>query len=123
MNLLPGTVAGTTVRLSDGTAIPLPPGTTGAEGRAVHLGIRADNIMPEGHSMPHTAHMAHVEMPVTLTEPLGTETLLFGTLAGTEVQAKMLNPRPVRTGEILRFGIALDKCHLFDAETGASLRV
>jgi multiple sugar transport system ATP-binding protein len=123
MNLLPGTVAGTTVRLSDGTAIPLPPGTAGREGQAVHLGIRADNIMPEGHSMPPTAHMAHVEMPVTLTEPLGTETLLFATLAGTEVQAKMLNPRPVVPGERLRFGIALDKCHLFDAATGASLRV
>ncbi len=88
----------------------------------MQLGVRADNIMPEGHALPPTAHMAHVELPVTLTEPLGTETLLFATLSGTEVQAKMLNPRPVRPGEVLRFGIALDKCHLFDAGTGASLR-
>jgi multiple sugar transport system ATP-binding protein len=79
--------------------------------------------MPEGHSMPPTEHMAYVEMPVTLTEPLGTETLLFATLSGVEVQAKMLNPRPVAMGERLRFGIALDKCHLFDATTGSTLRV
>ena len=34
----------------------------------------------------------------------------------------MLNPRPVQTGEVLRFGIALYKCHLFDADTGLSLK-
>ncbi|WP_207102593.1 ABC transporter ATP-binding protein [Paracoccus shandongensis] len=123
MNLLPGTVQGGRVVLADGTAVPVPPGLHVADGRRVHLGIRADNIMPEGHSLPPTAHMAHVDMPVTLTEPLGTETLLFATLAGAEVQAKMLNPRPVTPGERLRFGIALDKCHLFDADSGVSLRM
>ena len=122
MNLLPGTVAGGAVRLADGTSLPMPPGIAARDGQAVQFGVRADNIMPDGHALPPTEHMAHVEMPVTLTEPLGTETLLFGALAGTEVQAKMLNPRAVRTGERLRFGIALDKCHLFDAATGASLR-
>ncbi|MGA0542880.1 ABC transporter ATP-binding protein [Neotabrizicola sp. VNH66] len=122
MNLLSGTVQAGRVVLADVTAIPVPPDLKVADGRRVQLGIRADNIMPEGHAMPPTAHMAHVDMGVTLTEPLGTETLIFATLAGTEVQAKMLNPRPVTPGEVLRFGIALDKCHLFDAETGASLR-
>jgi multiple sugar transport system ATP-binding protein len=122
MNLLPGTVQAGRVVLADGTAIPVPPGLHVAEGRRVQLGIRADNIMPDGHSLPPTTHMAHVEMSVTLTEPLGTETLLFAILAGTEVQAKMLNPRPVTPGERLRFGIALDKCHLFDADSGVSLR-
>ena len=122
MNMVPGTVAGAVVRLADGTEIPVPPGQKPAEGQAVLFGIRADNIMPDGHALPPTAHMAHVEMPVTLTEPLGTETVLYGSLAGAEVQAKMLNPRPVATGERLRFGIALDKCHLFDAASGVSLR-
>ena len=123
MNLVAATVAGGALRLADGTSVPLPPGHAAAEGQAVHLGLRADNIMPEGHAMPPTAHMARVEMAVSLTEPLGTETLLFANLAGTEVQAKMLNPRPVRPGERLTFGIALDKCHLFDAATGTSLRL
>ena len=122
MNLVAGVVQGGDVRLRDGTLLPLPPAMRTVEGQAVHLGVRADNIMPEGHAMPPTEHMAYVDMAVSLTEPLGTETLLFATLAGTEVQAKMLNPRPVLPGERLRFGIALDKCHLFDAATGASLR-
>ena len=122
MNLLDGTVQGGQVVLTDGTTIPLPPGLPVADGRRVQFGIRADNIMPEGHALPPTPHMAFVDMPVTLTEPLGTETLLYATLAGTEVQAKMLNPRPVAPGERMRFGIALDKCHIFDADTGISLR-
>jgi multiple sugar transport system ATP-binding protein len=79
--------------------------------------------MPEGHSLPQTAQMAWVDLEVSLTEPLGTETLLFTELAGTEIQAKMLNPRPVAPGEKMRFGIALDRCHLFDASTGESLRI
>ncbi|NPD14775.1 sn-glycerol-3-phosphate ABC transporter ATP-binding protein UgpC [Xinfangfangia sp. D13-10-4-6] len=122
MNLLPGVAKDGQIVLADGTAIPLPPGYKLAEGRRIQLGIRADNIMPEGHALPPTAHMAHVDMKVTLSEPLGTETVVYAQLSGTEVQAKMLNPRPVQTGEVLRFAIALDKCHLFDADTGLSLK-
>jgi multiple sugar transport system ATP-binding protein len=123
MNLIDGVVTGPDIRLADGTLLPLPPEHNAAEGQAVRYGIRADNIMPDGHAMPPTPNMAHVMMAVSLTEPLGTETLLFASLAGTEVQAKMLNPRPVTNGEMLRFCIALDKCHLFDAASGKSLRV
>ena len=122
MNLLSGVVKGDQLGLSDGTVIPLPPGVKLADGRRVQLGIRADNIMPEGHALPPTAHMAHVGMKVTLSEPLGTETVVYAQLAGSEIQAKMLNPRPLVPGEVLRFGIALDKCHLFDADTGLNLK-
>ena len=123
MNLINGVVTGGDVQLADGTLLPVPPGHRASEGQAVRYGIRADNIMPEGHAMPPTANMSHVTMAVSLTEPLGTETLLFASLAGTEVQAKMLNPRPVINGEQLQFGITLDRCHLFDAASGKSLRV
>ncbi len=123
MNLLAGRMEGGAVLLADGTRLPVPPGHAAAEGRAVQFGLRADNIMPVGHALPATANMAEVAMEVQLSEPLGTETLLFATLSGTEVQAKMLNPRPVRMGERLQFQISLDKCHLFCAESGAALRV
>ncbi|MHC8493595.1 ABC transporter ATP-binding protein [Thalassospira sp. SM2505] len=122
MNLLSGTVKGSSIEFEDGTLLPVPPGYEIADGQAVTFGVRADNIMPVGHALPRGEHMAEVEMAVDLTEPLGTETLLFATLAGTEVQAKMLNPRPVQSGERMTFQIMLDKCHLFDAETGATLR-
>ncbi len=123
MNLIAATVQGEDLRLTDGTLLPVPPGHKVRDGQAVELGIRADNMMPEGHALPPTEHMAYVDMAVSLTEPLGTETLLFASLSDTEVQAKMLNPRPVRSGERMRFGIALDKCHLFDAASGDTLRI
>ncbi|MFW2543932.1 ABC transporter ATP-binding protein [Primorskyibacter sp. 2E107] len=122
MNLLDGVIRGGDVVLEDGTTVPMPPRYAAAEGRRVQLGMRADNIMPVGHSLPPTEHMARIDMGVNLTEPLGTETLLFAELAGAEVQAKMLNPRPVKAGERMTFQIMLDKCHLFDAESGMALR-
>ncbi|MDG4719787.1 MULTISPECIES: ABC transporter ATP-binding protein [Thalassospira] len=122
MNLLDGVVKGFELEFAGGTRLPVPPGYATQDGQAVTFGVRADNIMPVGHALPRGEHMAEVEMAVDLTEPLGTETLLFATLAGTEVQAKMLNPRPVQSGERMTFQIMLDKCHLFDAETGATLR-
>lgn len=123
MNLLPGRISGGRILLANGAAIDLPPGFAARDGAEVELGIRADNITPEGHGLPESGPVAHVEMKVSLTEPLGTETLIFATMAGTEVQAKMLNPRMVKPGEVLRFGIALAKCHLFDRASGESLRV
>ena len=50
------------------------------------------------------------------------QSLILTELAGVEVQGKMLNPRPVQPGEVLSFRLSLDHCHLFDAETGNSLR-
>ncbi|WP_417804434.1 ABC transporter ATP-binding protein [Thalassospira lucentensis] len=122
MNLLDGIVKDGQIEFADGTRLPVPPGYSTDEGQAITFGVRADNIMPVGHALPRGEHMAEVEMAVDLTEPLGTETLLFAVLAGTEVQAKMLNPRPVQRGERMTFQIMLDKCHLFDAETGDTLK-
>ena len=77
-----------------------------------------------GRMCDPTVPLLHAEfdMRVDLSEPLGTESLLFASLAGKEVQAKMLNPRPVNDGERLRFQLDLTRCHLFDAETEQSLR-
>lgn len=122
MNLLDGVVKNGQIEFADGTRLAVPPGYSTDEGQAITFGVRADNIMPVGHALPRGEHMAEVEMAVDLTEPLGTETLLFAVLAGTEVQAKMLNPRPVHRGERMTFQIMLDKCHLFDAETGDTLK-
>jgi len=122
MNLLDGVVKGGNVVLTDGTTLPIPPLYAASEGQDVQFGVRADNIMPVGHALPPSAHMCEMEMAVNLTEPLGTETVLYAELAGKEVQAKMLNPRPVAMGERMMFQITLDKCHLFDAGTGVALK-
>ncbi|MBN9022863.1 MAG: TOBE domain-containing protein, partial [Rhizobiales bacterium] len=92
-----------------------------AEGRPVRLGVRSEDIVPEGHGMiPADAHP--FSAPVTLTESLGNETLLFAQLAGNEITARMQRPRPVADGEIVNFLLDRQRLHLFDAETGRSLR-
>ncbi|SMX38222.1 ABC transporter ATP-binding protein [Octadecabacter ascidiaceicola] len=125
MNLIDGTVSGTdTIKLAGGLDVPVPAAARGqvTDGQKVQFGFRADNLMPEGHAVQEEGEKANLELTVTLTEPLGTETVLFTDIAGTEVQAKMLNPRPVRPGEVLKFRLMLDKCHVFDANTTEAIR-
>ncbi|WP_298969353.1 ABC transporter ATP-binding protein [uncultured Roseobacter sp.] len=125
MNLLDGIVQQDgTLQLGGGVTLNVPQQYTAKTrpGQKVVLGFRADNLMPCGHSLPMEGESAEIEMTVVLSEPLGTETLLFGALAGQEVQAKMLNPRPVSNGERMMFNLDLTRVHLFDGESQKSLR-
>lgn len=89
--------------------------------RELTLGVRPDAISPEGHGLPVEGESASLSMPVTLSEDLGAEAALFADLGGGQVQSVMFNPRPVSSGEQLAFNVAIDKCHLFDGETGQNL--
>jgi len=123
MNLLHGRVGKTGLEFADGFTLPTPREFSDlAVGREIILGFRADNMMPQGHAFEMDEPSPPIEMPVVVSEPLGTETLLYTRLAGQEVQAKMLKPRPVADGECLTFHLDLARCHLFDAGTQQSLR-
>ena len=124
MNLIDGIANGATIALAGGLEVPVPAAARGrlATGQAVRFGFRANDLTPEGHSVSGRGATATVDLEVVLTEPLGTETVLFAELGGTEIQAKMLNPRPVAPGERLRFLLRLDKCHVFDRETTRAVR-
>jgi len=123
MNLVDGVVQQGRIVLNDDVTVPVP-ASAGAlqDGQAVKFGFRADNLMPVGHAVEEEGTVHEFDLTVTLTEPLGTETLLFTSLAGVEVQAKMFNPRPVEPGKQLRFRLMLDKCHVFDARSGQAMR-
>lgn len=123
MNLVDGVVQKGQIILNGGISVPIP-ATAGPleNGQSVKFGFRADNLMPAGHAVEEEGAVHELDLSVTLTEPLGTETLLFTNMAGVEVQAKMFNPRPVAPGEQLGFRLMLDKCHVFDAETGKAVR-
>lgn len=125
MNLIDGVISGgETIRLDGGLSVPVPKNARAhvRDGQRVQFGFRADNLMPEGHSVQEEGQTADLELTVTLTEPLGTETVLFTNIAGTEVQAKMLNPRPVQPGETLKFQLMLDKCQVFDEASSQAIR-
>ncbi len=112
------------VKISANVSIPVPEGLENkvTNGQKIYFGFRADNLMPEGHTLPMEGQLASLDMDVVIAEPLGAETLLFADLDGTEVQAKMLHPRLVQPGERLTFKLLLSKCHLFDAETTLAIR-
>ena len=63
-----------------------------------------------------------IELPVSITEPLGNETLVFVEFTGRDWVSRMLNPKPLRSGERVDMSLDLSQAHLFDAGTGRSLR-
>jgi multiple sugar transport system ATP-binding protein len=126
MNFIEGEVTanGSGLVFANGSlTVPLPAGRfEAAPGRPVSLGVRPEDIVPEGHGLP-PPRSVEISAPVSLTEMLGNETLLFITLGGTEAIARMQQPREVAADETMRFRINVDRIHLFDAATGASMRV
>jgi multiple sugar transport system ATP-binding protein len=125
MNLVNAVVQGeNAIVLEDGSHLPIPSSAKNRvkDGQKVLLGFRADHLMPKGHAISSEGPTGEFELPINLSEPLGAESILYTEIAGQEVQAKMLNPRPVVSGEVLKFELQLDECHLFDSETTEAIR-
>ncbi|MEO9229360.1 MAG: sn-glycerol-3-phosphate ABC transporter ATP-binding protein UgpC [Devosia sp.] len=111
-------------RLADGLAIPVPADLTNKiiVGQKLVVGFRPESLAPKGHALQSTGNSLALTRSVVIAEPLGTETILFTDLAGQEVQGRMLNPRPVKAGEVMDFVLDLGRLHLFDKASGRSLR-
>jgi multiple sugar transport system ATP-binding protein len=118
MNQLDAVVEAGAAKLSDGVTVPLPEGLGVREGQEIVLGFRPESFAPRGHSLHGDAQSLAVTRQVDIAEPLGTETILFVTLGGKDVQGKMLNPRAVRPGETLEFTLDLSRLHVFDKASG-----
>ena len=125
MNLIPGRIAGDSVQFSGGVSVPVPTRVVERvqEGQDVIFGIRPDDLSPVGHGIHEARETTELELTVGLAELLGTETLIYTTLAGQEVQGKMFDPRDLDEGERSTFRLSLDKAHVFDAASGRSVRL
>ena len=126
MNLKDAEVADGRLVFANGDALPLPARFKDrvTAGQKVTFGLRPDDLYPEGHGI-HSGHETDVRtqaLAVTITEPLGNETLVFSDFAGSEWVGRMLNPRPLRAGETVPFCFDLSQAHLFDGATGKTLR-
>ena len=112
-------------RLTDGMDIPVPAEFAAkvAGGQQIVLGFRPESLAPKGHALHSASESVALTRPVVIAEPLGTETIVFTELAGREVQGRMLNPRPVRAGEVMEFVLDLTRLHFFDKTSGRSLRL
>jgi multiple sugar transport system ATP-binding protein len=123
MNQLPAEVVDGTLRLACGATVPVPSRLRDrvVAGQKVVLGVRPDDISPEGFGLMEDGEAATLDLIVDIAEPLGMESLIYTRLAGQEVMAKLYGPRLVTPGERLTCRLALDRAHLFDAETGRNL--
>jgi len=122
MNFVPAVVGEGTVIKAGGIDLPVKPGRFNlpAPGTAVTLGIRPEDIVPEGHgTRPELG--ADFSAPVNFAEMLGNESLLFADFGGTEIVARMQHPRPIEPDQPVRFRIDGTRVHLFNTETQDSL--
>jgi multiple sugar transport system ATP-binding protein len=114
------------VHLADGIVVPAPRRAVAhlLDGQKIVLGVRADDLTPVGHGTTNAGQsLTRLTRTVTISEPLGTESLLFTSIGGKEVVAKMHNPRPLREDEIMEFELVVDRLHVFDAATGENVLV
>ncbi|KRB59478.1 sugar ABC transporter ATP-binding protein [Rhizobium sp. Root708] len=127
MNLKDAEIADRQVVFENGDRLPIPARFRDrvSVGQKITFGLRPDDLYPTGHGL-HSGHEADVhsqDLPVTLTEPLGNETLVFSDFGNAEWVGRMLNPRPLRPGERVNFCFDLAQAHLFDRDSGRTLRV
>ena len=90
-------------------------------GMPIVAGFRPEDMVPEGHGM-NPQQAVEISANVDFTEMLGNETLLFSTIGDVEFISRMQQPRMVEPDETLTFRFNLERMHLFDAQTGRSIR-
>jgi multiple sugar transport system ATP-binding protein len=124
MNFLPVELSGSgegAALTAPGFTVPLPApfrdAVGGSTGSKFILGVRPEHIdvADTGGLVPSAQAKADV------VEYLGNEELLHIIVAGTDVVAVVSSDRNVRPGDVVTLHLPLDKIHLFDATTEASL--
>jgi len=107
-----------------GFKIELPPDKTsqlaGHMGREVILGIRPEHLEAEavvGDGRPER----RITITVRVVEPLGSELIVHGELAGSELVAKLDPLLEVSPGQQLNLIVNSENAHLFDRESERSL--
>jgi multiple sugar transport system ATP-binding protein len=83
-------------------------------GRAVILGVRPEDLHPDGGSPV-------IEGKVDVREPLGHETLIYVSTPSGEIVAKADGRTPPNVGETVRLSALAANMHVFDAATGEAL--
>jgi multiple sugar transport system ATP-binding protein len=119
MNFLPGTLRranGTArIELANKASMPAPRDAGGTDGQAVIYGTR-----PEHLSLATDG--GGLAAAVVVVEPTGADTQVFAKFGETEMTAVFRERHDFRAGEPIRLAPDADHVHLFDAQTGKSLR-
>jgi multiple sugar transport system ATP-binding protein len=110
------------MKTEDGISIPVPVSKqdTVKEGQKISFGFRAEDIVPLKFGNKPSQSWDY-KSKVNLSEPLGTETLIFTDFGKIEIVSRMFTPELVKAGDELDFALNLDRTYLFDDETGKAL--
>ncbi|RCS23589.1 sn-glycerol-3-phosphate ABC transporter ATP-binding protein UgpC [Phyllobacterium salinisoli] len=126
MNLDEATVDDGKLVFASGESLPLPVQFRDkvTAGQRVVFGLRPDDFYPTGHGLSSSdaANIQRLDLPVSVTEPMGNETLVTVEFNSQEWMSRMLNPRPLAMGEKVTMSLDLSQAHLFSTETGRTLR-
>ncbi len=121
MNFLTGQTDGSGLRVGDVT-IPLggQPGRIAMDrpaGSTFVIGFRPEHLdIVDGE-----ADVVTIPVQVDVVEYLGNEELIHAQSANNEIVAIVPSARQVKAGDRVNLGVALDKLHLFDAESEEAL--
>ena len=111
MNLVKGVVEGGVLHAL-GQSWPLPASAQGLQGQTLHYGIRPTDLVLSDQG---------VEAKVVVVEPTGAETELL-VRVGDQTMTLVTHGRPqVGPDDRVHLGIATDKIHLFDGQSGQRL--
>ena len=97
------------------TGIALPHGISAAAGTALTVGIR-----PQGLRLAAAGNDT-IALSVAVTEYLGTETVLTGTVGSASVTAVVTGNHSHSAGQLVHLAIAPEHVHVFDATTQLNL--
>ena len=109
MNFIPVTVNGRKVKAA---ALEIELQRPAAVDRAV-LGIR-----PEALSVRMSPSIPTIDMKVDMAETLGRDQLIYGTVGGDGIVARIDSHLKVTRGDRMRLSIDVGLVHLFDVDTG-----
>jgi multiple sugar transport system ATP-binding protein len=119
MNFLPGTLRRANgeakVELEGGAMVPVPRGASGTEGQRVIFGTRPEHLELGRGSEGLNAS-------VVVVEPTGADTQVFSKFGGVEVTSVFRERHDFKAGDSIRLMPDHERSHLFDAESGKSLR-
>jgi multiple sugar transport system ATP-binding protein len=112
------------VRLSDTINLPVPADRTARYGQAVgrdgiFLGLRPEHITEARANGSHL--VAEFDATLEVTEPMGHETMVFFSIDGTEICARVSPNAGAREGEKMRLAAHLDNMHLIEDSSGRVL--
>jgi multiple sugar transport system ATP-binding protein len=120
---LVGSGAAFSIKLGDELTLPVPAERSAAyrayADRELLLGLRPEHIT-EARSYGAGAEFT---MPIDVVEPLGMETMVYFTIDGTEVCARVSPEAALAPGERMRFMADMRHMHLIDPETDRVIEV